>query len=119
MHTNGWHYLPGLSRAYDLVFLEVKDLDPAIMYQAMANREVDVICAFATDGRIAAYDLTPLMDDRSFFPPYQAAPVVREQCLTAYPEVGAALSLIRTCPRGVSPPNSWPQRILRPGPIRT
>jgi len=85
---------PGLSRVYDLEFLEVKDLDPAIMYQAIANREVDVICAFATDGRIAAYDLTPLDDDRGFFPPYQAAPVVREQCLTAHPEVGDALSLL-------------------------
>jgi glycine betaine/choline ABC-type transport system substrate-binding protein len=85
---------PGLRRAYDLQFLEVKDLDPAIMYQAMANREVDVICAFATDGRIAAYYLTPLEDDRDFFPPYQAAPVVRAQCLTAYPEVGEALSLL-------------------------
>ena len=85
---------PGLSRVYDLEFLEVKDLDPAIMYQAIANREVDVICAFATDGRIAALNLTPLDDDRGFFPPYQAAPVVRQQCLTAHPEVGDALSLL-------------------------
>jgi len=85
---------PGLSSVYDLEFLEVKDLDPAIMYQAIANREVDVICAFATDGRIATYDLTPLQDDHGFFPPYQAAPVVRQQCLTAHPEVGNALSLL-------------------------
>ncbi|HIJ19657.1 MAG TPA: glycine/betaine ABC transporter substrate-binding protein [Deltaproteobacteria bacterium] len=85
---------PGLSRVYDLEFLEVKDLDPAIMYQAIANREVDVICAFATDGRIAAYGLTPLQDDHGFFPPYQAAPVVRQQSLTAHPEVGDALSLL-------------------------
>ncbi|MBL7225897.1 MAG: ABC transporter permease subunit [Desulfobacteraceae bacterium] len=85
---------PGLSRVYDLEFLEVKDLDPAIMYQAIANREVDLICAFATDGRIAAHDLTPLKDNRGFFPPYQAAPVVRQQCLTAHPEVGNALSLL-------------------------
>jgi osmoprotectant transport system permease protein len=83
---------PGLSRVYDLVFLEIKDLDPAIMYQAIANREVDVICAFATDGRIAAHGLTPLDDDLGFFPPYQAAPVVRQQCLMAHPEVGDALS---------------------------
>ena len=85
---------PGLSRVYDLVFLEIKDLDPAIMYQAIANREVNVICAFATDGRIAANHLKPLKDDRGFFPPYQAAPVVRQQCLTAHPEVGDALSLL-------------------------
>lgn len=85
---------PGLSKVYDIEFLEVKDLDPALMYQAIINKEVDVICAFATDGRIAAHDLTPLEDDRVFFPPYQAAPVVSEQCLTAHPEVGDALSLL-------------------------
>ncbi|MBW1782755.1 MAG: ABC transporter permease subunit [Deltaproteobacteria bacterium] len=85
---------PGLSRIYNLPFSEIKDLDPAIMYQAMANKEVDVICAFATDGRIAAYGLTPLEDDRGFFPPYQAAPVVRQQCLTAHPEVRDALFLL-------------------------
>jgi len=85
---------PGLRRVYNLEFLEVKDLDPAIMYQAIANREVDVICAFATDGRIAAHDLKPLNDDRGFFPPYQAAPVVREQFLIAHPEVADTLSLL-------------------------
>ena len=85
---------PGLKKRYGLDFLEIKDLDPAIMYQAMANREVDVICAFATDGRIAAYDLAPLEDDRGFFPPYQAVPVVRKDCLRSCPRVAEALSLL-------------------------
>jgi len=85
---------PGLGKAYGLKFLEIKDLDPAIMYSAIANKEIDVICAFATDGRIAAHHLTPLTDDRGFFPPYQAAPVVREECLNAHPEVTEALSLL-------------------------
>jgi osmoprotectant transport system permease protein len=85
---------PGLSRYYGLEFQEIRDLDPAIMYQALINREVDVICAFATDGRIAAYDLIPLEDDRGFFPPYQAAPVVREDCLAAYPKLAEALFLL-------------------------
>jgi len=83
---------PGLSRVYDLQFLEIRDLDPAIMYQAVDKGEVDVICAFATDGRIAAYGLMPLKDDRGFFPPYQAAPVVSGECLAAHPEVKEALS---------------------------
>ena len=72
---------PGLSNAYDLRFMEVKDLEPSMMYNAIANGEVDVICAFATDGRIEAYQLKPLQDDKDFFPPYYAAPVVREKCL--------------------------------------
>jgi glycine betaine/choline ABC-type transport system substrate-binding protein len=62
--------------------------------QPMATREMDLICAFATEGRVAAYDLMPLKDDRGFFSPYQAAPVVRKECLTAHPQVGEALSLL-------------------------
>lgn len=84
----------GLRRAYGLQFREVRDLDPALMYQAIANREVDVICAFATDGRIAAFDLQPLKDDRGFFPPYQAAPVIRAEVLEKHPELRQVLDLL-------------------------
>jgi len=85
---------PGLRRAYGLRFREVLDLDPAIMYQAIASNEVDVICAFATDGRIAAFGLQPLRDDRGFFPPYQAAAVVRAEVLRAHPELRKVLELL-------------------------
>ena len=85
---------PGLRRAYGLQFREVRDLDPALTYQAIANGEVDVICAFATDGRIAAFGLQPLRDDRGFFPPYQAAPVVRTEVLEAHPELRQVLELL-------------------------
>ena len=54
--------------------MEIRDLDPSMMYKAISNKEVDVICAFATDGRIEAYGLKPLRDDKKFFPPYYAAP---------------------------------------------
>ena len=83
---------PGLSNAYDLRFMEVKDLEPSMMYNAIANGEVDVICAFATDGRIEAYQLKPLQDDKDFFPPYYAAPVVRDKCLEKNVALEKALS---------------------------
>jgi glycine betaine/choline ABC-type transport system substrate-binding protein len=83
---------PGLSSAYGLRFMEVNDLEPSMMYKAMANGEVDVICAFATDGRIEAYRLKPLRDDKKFFPPYYAAPVIREECLEKNPGLEKALS---------------------------
>ena len=83
---------PGLEKAYGFAFGTVRDLDPGLMYQAVAQGAVDVICAFATDGRIPAYDLLPLRDDRHFFPPYYAAPVVRTQALKAHPELGRALA---------------------------
>jgi osmoprotectant transport system permease protein len=85
---------PGLRQTYHLQFKEVRDFDPALMYEAVAKREVDVICAFATDGRIASFHLKPLKDDRQFFPPYHAAPVIREDILKKYPKIGDVLELL-------------------------
>ena len=83
---------PRLRRVYGLAFGGVVDMDPALMYEAVANGGVDVISAFATDGRIEAYDLTLLEDDRGAFPPYYAAPVVRGDLLAAHPELRRALA---------------------------
>ncbi|MDY6971618.1 MAG: glycine betaine ABC transporter substrate-binding protein [Thermodesulfobacteriota bacterium] len=85
---------PGLRKAYSLRFSEVRDLDPSLMYKAIAKGQIDVICAFATDGRIAAYDLKSLKDDRQFFPSYFAAPVIRGEILEDYPELGDVLSML-------------------------
>jgi len=82
---------PGLRRIYGFAFGDVRDIDPAFMYQAMAKREIDVTCAFATDGRISAFNLKPLEDDRGFFPPYQAAPVIRGEILRRYPNLRRTL----------------------------
>jgi osmoprotectant transport system permease protein len=85
---------PGLRKIYGLQFGEVRDMDPALMYEAVSKGEVDVICAFATDGRIAAYNLKPLEDDLQFFPPYHAAPVIRQEILQMHPELDGVLSLV-------------------------
>jgi osmoprotectant transport system permease protein len=83
---------PGVRKAYGIRFGEVKDLDPALMYDAVRNAQVDIISAFSTDSRIPGYNLAILRDDRSFFPPYHAAPVVRGELLRSYPEVAEALA---------------------------
>jgi len=83
---------PGVRNAYGFSFAEVRDLEPSLMYQAVVKGEVDVICAFTTDGRIAAFDLQPLTDDRHVFPPYFAAPVIRLGYLRAHPEVREVLA---------------------------
>lgn len=85
---------PGLQRGYGFGFGRVTDIGAGLMYDAIANGEVDVIAAFATDGRIATYRLMPLVDDRHFFPPYHAAPVVRNETLRRFPEVRDALGKI-------------------------
>lgn len=85
---------PGLREAYGLVFGATSDLEPGLMYGAVAGGQVDVICAFATDARIDEYDLVLLRDDLGFFPPYDAAPVVRAEVLARHPEVRDALSVL-------------------------
>lgn len=83
--------LPGLSKEYGYTFGSVRDLSPELMYGAIAQSNVDVICAFSTDARIVEYDLLWLRDTRAFFPPYEAVPVVRSEVLRKHPELREAL----------------------------
>jgi len=85
---------PGLRDRYGFGFGQVIDLESSLMYEALARNEVDVISAFATDGRIAAYPLKPLEDDLHFFPPYFAAPVIRREVLEQHPELESTLNLL-------------------------
>lgn len=86
--------IPGLEATYDISFGDVVGLDPGLMYSAVDNGEVDVITAFATDGRIESMDLFLLEDDLQFYPPYYAAPVVRQDLLEASPEVRDILNTV-------------------------
>jgi osmoprotectant transport system permease protein len=84
---------PGLSECYGFAFRrEPMQMDPGLMYRAVAGGAVDVIDGFATDGRIPAYGLAVLEDDRGFFPPYYAAPLVRSEVLDEHPEIEEVLS---------------------------
>lgn len=85
---------PGLSKHYDFEFNDVIGMDPALMYQALVQGSVDVISAFATEGRISAFDLVILEDDKQFFPPYDAAPIVRMDLLEKHPEIEEILNLL-------------------------
>lgn len=84
--------LPGFVEAYGFTFGDVQSGDPGLMYQALAQGEVDVITAYTTDGRIPALDLVVLEDDKNFFPPYYTAPVVRNDVLDANPEIADVLN---------------------------
>jgi glycine betaine/choline ABC-type transport system substrate-binding protein len=78
---------PGLSKHYGFEFKDVKGMDAAIMYQAVVEGDVDVISAFATDGRIPVYDLMVLEDDKNFFPRYDATAIIRGEVLETHPEL--------------------------------
>jgi osmoprotectant transport system permease protein len=82
---------PGLQQTYGLQ-LTPKLIDQNLMYEAIRRGQVDLISGYSTDGRIKAFDLLVLIDDRQAFPPYDAAPVVREAALDRYPELGPALN---------------------------
>jgi len=83
----------GLAKLYGLAFSRPPTaMDLGLTYRALADHGVDVIAGNSTDGQIAALDLVALADDRGYFPPYQAAPVVRETVLEKYPAVQAALA---------------------------
>ncbi|APH06855.1 glycine betaine ABC transporter substrate-binding protein [Bacillus weihaiensis] len=76
-----------LADAYGYEFGEKKNIDPDLQYTAAKDGEIDVITAFSTDARISQYDLTVLEDDKDFFPPYYAAPIIRQEVLDANPEL--------------------------------
>ncbi len=80
----------GLANTYDLS-LDVNELSIGLMYEALKNGDVDVISGFSTDGRIIAYDLIILEDDLNYFPPYHAAPLIRNESIRKYPGLKEAL----------------------------
>jgi osmoprotectant transport system permease protein len=86
--------LVGLSRVYGLRPRAVRPLAPAVKYQALASGAVDVIDGYSTDGLLARYDLVTLIDDRHFFPPYEAAALVSGRLESQVPGAVAALMLL-------------------------
>ena len=79
-------YTP-MIKTYGLSFKNHNSLDPNLMYNAVKEGKVDVIPAYTTDGRIVRYHLGVLKDDKKFFPPYYAAPIVREDTLKRFPKL--------------------------------
>lgn len=83
----------GLKDKYGLKISTLIIHDP-VMYKAIKEKKVDVISGNSTDGRVKAYDLTILRDDKHIFPPYYAAPLIREDALKKYPDLASVLNLI-------------------------
>lgn len=88
--------LPALEDKYGFQFQEddLKVMEMGIVYKTMKEKKVEVGMGFATDGRIAAFDLVNLEDDRNFFPVYNPAPVVRKEIMDEHPEIADILGKI-------------------------
>jgi len=82
----------GLAAKYNFKFAEApRVMDLGLLYRALQNNQVDIVAGSNTDGLIAAFDLVVLEDDRHYFPPYDAVPIVRRETLDRHPEVRTAL----------------------------
>lgn len=89
--ADGWK---ALVEAYGLDFPDLRGMQHGLAYEAISQGQIDVTDTYTTDGKLERYDLVVLEDDRDFFPPYYAAPVVRGEVLRQHPEVAKALDLL-------------------------
>jgi len=85
----------GLAATYGLRFAESpRIMDLGLIARALENKQVDLIAGNRTDGLIQALDLFVLEDDRHYFPPYEAVPVVRQETIARHPEIEQALGAL-------------------------
>jgi len=83
----------GLAAAYGLHFAaQPRVMDLGLLARALRDHQIDLAAGNATDGLISALGFVVLEDDRHYFPPYEAVPVVREVALQQHPEVARALA---------------------------
>jgi osmoprotectant transport system substrate-binding protein len=85
----------GLAAAYELRFAESpRIMDLGLLSRALKDKQVDLIAGNTTDGLIPALDLFVLEDDRHYFPPYEAVPIVGKELVTKHPEVLSSLNAL-------------------------
>lgn len=82
----------GMQDVYNLDIADIKTMEPGIRQSALANGEVDIIDAYATDSYMVELDLVTLDDPENLFPPYQGAPLMRTETLETYPELEEILN---------------------------
>ncbi len=84
---------PGLTASYKLHFAESpKVMDLGLIYRSLVDHQVDIVAGNSTDGLIDGLGLVALEDDRHYFPPYDAVPIVRQATLAQFPQLRAALA---------------------------
>src|SRR5216684_5262902 len=84
---------PGLTQNYGLHFAgSPKVMDLGLIYRALVDHQVDIVAGNSTDGLIDSLGLVALEDDRHYFPPYDAVPIIRQSTLARFPQLRAALA---------------------------
>ena len=86
---------PGLAETYGIQLAAPPlTMDLGLIYRALTAKQVDMVAGNSTDGVLSRLDLVALEDDRQYFPPYEAAPIVRQQTLDQYPELRQSLQAL-------------------------
>lgn len=84
---------PGLAKTYNLQFSKPPQImDLGLIYRALLQKQVDLIAGNSTDGQIERLGLVVLADDKKYFPPYEAAPILRAETLARYPQLKPAIA---------------------------
>jgi osmoprotectant transport system substrate-binding protein len=85
--------LVGMTKAYDLKFTraDIRQMDAGLVYTALRNGQVFTGLVYTTDGRLNAFHLKLLEDDKHYFPDYTAAPVIRQDYLDKHPDIAALM----------------------------
>ncbi|MBU3159430.1 ABC transporter permease subunit [Clostridium frigoris] len=84
----------GLQKTYGINFRSLKGLDGGLRYAALEKGSTQITDAFSTDGMLQKFDLKLLKDDKKFFPPYYAAPIIKDETLKKHPELKGVLQLL-------------------------
>ena len=77
---------------YGFGFNKLKPMQIGLVYDALKNKKLDVALGYTTDGRISAYDLVVLKDDKNFFPPYDASAVAPNDFLQDNPKIKKSIA---------------------------
>ncbi|ANQ65092.1 osmoprotectant ABC transporter substrate-binding protein [Staphylococcus equorum] len=86
---------PGFTNEYDFEFNKVRPMQIGLVYDALNSKNLDVAVGYSTDGRIAAYDLKVLEDDRRFFPPYDSSAVATNSLLEKQPKLKPIINKLK------------------------
>ncbi|BAT53536.1 Substrate-binding region of ABC-type glycine betaine transport system [Nostoc sp. NIES-3756] len=86
---------PGLAKTYGLKFSKPPQImDLGLIYRALIQKQVDMVAGNSTDGQISRLGLVVLKDDKQYFPPYEATPIIRQETLKKYPQLKTAIAQI-------------------------
>lgn len=84
----------GMVEKYDMHFKEVLKMDSSLLYDAVAQGQLDVMVIYATDSLLKKYDMTILQDDKQMYPAYYGTPMILNSTLEKYPELNDVLDLL-------------------------